>query len=89
MPSLGPCVVPVGDSLVPSECTAMLRVVRTVGGAGGAAQSAQCVGDRVDARVDRVECLLKDEQTSLEQGGLGCQRHAGSGRIGMLLRVYG
>lgn len=66
----------------------MIVTVCSSGGGGGcAAQQAQRVGGFLDACVDSVNCLLEYVETGLEQGGLGCQRHTGSGRVGVFAMV--
>lgn len=66
----------------------MIVTVCSSGGGGGiAAQQAQRVEGFLDACVDSVKCLLEYVETGLEQGGLGCQRHIGSSRIGVFAMV--
>lgn len=66
----------------------MIVTVCSSGGGGGiAAQQARRVEGFLDACVDSVNCLLEYVETGLEQGGLGCQRHIGSSRIGVFAMV--
>lgn len=64
-----------------------ITVCSSGGGGGCAAQQAQRVGGFRDACVDSVNCLLEYVETGLEQGGLGCQRHTGSDRVGVFAMV--
>lgn len=50
-------------------------------------QQAQCVGHGLDTCVDSVNCLLKQAEAALQQGGLGRQRNTGGGMGGVLVGI--